>query len=249
MREVALSLGTVEHVPMKKRKSIARAACLSVGLALVSLALVSLAPEVRAQTQPIPMSPELKAFMLRPDEQRLFHAVMEREWQYAIENCPSPVVRAVNVAVGAAPTFDASGSPVSGQWRAIARVEGCGKTRTLTVVYAFGKDGKMIRAALLPGTTAADPRLQMDSIMYAAMGMSKLTPKNCKDTKVSDTKFVAFEGANAPPAGGTPGRLPWTEEWTVRSCGVTGLVTMHFRPNATGTNISTKLDETRRLDP
>jgi hypothetical protein len=36
-------------------------------------------------------------------------------------------------------------------------------------------------------------------------------------------------------------RQPWTEEWTVRLCGVSGAVPMHFVPDATGTTIHSEV--------
>jgi hypothetical protein len=219
--------------------------------AVAALAIATFASSVQAQRvppQPIQMSPELKAFMSRAEEQKIYNPVLAREWRYAVDDCPSPTLRGLNVVITVSPTFDAGGAPVSGEWRLVGQFEGCGKSRFVSVVYGFGPDGKMVRAALLPGTTAADPRLQLDSVTYAALGMSKLAPKDCKDTRISDTKFVAFEGGTAPAAG-TPNKRAWTEEWTVRSCGVTGLVTMHFRPDTKGTQISANLNETRKLDP
>lgn len=201
-----------------------------------------------AQAQPIAMSPELKAFLTRPDQQQAYNSMMAEQWRLAVENCPSPAMRGLNVVISVAPKFDASGAPVSGQWRVVGQIEGCGKTRTMSILYVFNPDGRMARVGLLPGTTTADLRLQRDAMMYAGLGMVAIAPKDCKDVKVADTKFVAFDGA-APPAPADFGKRSWIEEWTVRSCGVSGVVTMHFVPDATGTNISAQLNKARKVEP
>ena len=213
----------------------------------VALAIALLAGTVaRAQPEQIPMSPELKAYLTRPDQQQLYNGNIAQQWRIAVENCPSPQMRSLNVLVGVPPKFNASGNPVSGEWRVVSRVEGCGASRILSVAYTVGTDGKIHIFGLLPGTTAASPLLQRDALLYARMGMAGLASKDCKDITYSDTKFIDFVGA---ASSGASGRRPWIEEWTVRSCGVTGVVTVHFTPDATGTTISTNLSETRKIGP
>jgi hypothetical protein len=196
--------------------------------------------------QPIPMSPELKAFLTRPAEQQAYSNVMRQQWQAAVENCPTNVMKGLNVIVFVPPKFDSGGTPTSGTWRVVGQVEGCGQNRLLNVHYQVGPDGRMTRVGSLPGSTIADLRLQIDGLLYATQGMVKLMPAGCKDIKYVDTKFMAFQG----PAPATPnGPRSWTEEWTVRACGVAGVVTMHFAPNATGVNILVNLGETRKIGP
>lgn len=219
---------------------------LAVRIATVAVAV--LLPGLQAQAQPIPMSPELKAFLTRPEEQQAFGGMMGQIWRSTVENCPSPGVRGMNVVISVPPKFDQAGLPKSGEWRVTAQFEGCGKARTLTVLYLFGPDSRMMRAGLLPGTTITDLRLQKDALLYAAMGMAKIAPKDCKDIKYTDTKFMSFGGAT-PPTAAEIGKRPWAEEWTVRACGVTGVVTLNFSPNATGTQISSEVNKTRRVDP
>lgn len=208
--------------------------------ALKLLAFAALSLSVQAQAEN-PLSPELQAFMSRPDEQKIYGAALLRDWDYAVDNCPSPAVKNLRLSIGIPPKFDAGGQPVSGEWRLIGQLEGCGKTRHLSILYGFGTDGKLVRAGMLPGTSVSNFRLQRDSLMYAAAAMGGLAPKDCKDVRILDTRFVAFEGPEAA-------KRPWTEEWTVRSCGVTGRVTMHYAPDATGTGITTRLSETRKGD-
>jgi len=212
----------------------------------IIVAVLFLGLVLSAKADPIPLSPELKSFLMRADERQAVIGTMGQQWHSIFENCPSPKLQGMNVFISIPPKLDSSGTPVSGEWRMVGRMEGCGETRILSVEYLFAPDGQMKRLALLPGTTVANLRLQRDALMYAATGMMGLSPKDCKDIKDIDTKFVGFEDTG--PSNGAGGR-PWTEEWTMRACGVTGLVTMHFAPNATGTNIHVGLNETRPVNP
>ena len=201
-----------------------------------------------AKADPIPMSPELKAFLDRPEQQQALASMMRQQWRMAGENCSSPKLQGLLVLVETAPTFDSNGEPTSGEWRVVSHIEGCGEKRVFNLEYLFTPDGQMKRIALLPGTTAANLKLQHDALTYAAMGMAKIAPKECKDMKCTDTKFIGFDDTNSPAPSG---KRPWTEEWTVRACGVTGIVTMHFTPdaNATGVHILTELNKTRQVTP
>jgi hypothetical protein len=201
---------------------------------------------VSAKAGLIPMSPELKAFLMRPDQTQAVIGAMGQQWRTIFENCALPKLQGMNVLIVVPPTLDSSGTPVSGEWRMVGRMEGCGETRILSVEYLFAPDGQMKRLALLPGTTVANLRLQRDALMYAVTGMMKLSPKDCKDIKGIDTKFVGLEDTG--PSTGAGGR-PWKEEWTMRACGVTGVVTMHFAPDPTGTSIRAALNETRLVNP
>jgi hypothetical protein len=201
-----------------------------------------------AQAQSIPMPPELKAFLTRPDQQTDLFNLMGQQWHAIVPNCASPQVKSSGVLISGPPAFGHDGAPTSGAWHVVSQVEGCGETRIINVFYLFTKDGEMKKIAALPGTTAADLALQRDSLMYAGMGMAKIAPKDCKDTKFVNTRFLGF-GAENPQAAQGREKRGWTEEWTVRSCGVTGIVTMHFTPDATGTNITSSSNETRQIDP
>jgi len=89
---------------------------------------------------------------------------------------------------------------------------------------------------MLPGTSIADPILQRDAVPYAMTGMAAIAPKDCKESPAINTKFKSWDSGELPDAKG-PGRRPWKEEWTVRLCGVSGVVPIHFVPDATGTTI------------
>jgi hypothetical protein len=58
--------------------------------------------------------------------------------------------------------------------------------------------------------------------------------------KYSRYTVKGWESEALPEAKGTV-RRPWTEEWTVRLCGVSGVVPMPFVPDATGTTIHSEV--------
>jgi hypothetical protein len=212
----------------------------------IVLAILFLGLFSSAKADPIPMSPELRTFLMRPEQQQAVTGTMGQQWRIIFESCPTPKLQGVNVLIITPPSFDSSGTPVSGEWRMIGHLEGCGETRILNVEYQFTPDGQLKRFVMLPGTSIADIRLQHDALMYAVMAMAKLTPKDCKDIKYIDTKFIGYDDS-----GSTTGsdKRPWKEEWTLRACGVAGIVAMHFAPDATGSNIHSGLNETRPANP
>jgi hypothetical protein len=105
-------------------------------------------------------------------------------------------------------------------------------TRTLLVLM---KDDKPQAMPLLPGTTVADPSLQVDAsniVTTAAMTRSKT---NCEEAGISDTEVT-----KAPPEGGGP----WQERWTVITCEVPQEIDVNFTPSADGgTDISVVASE------
>jgi hypothetical protein len=185
---------------------------------------------------------------MRPEQQQGFVGSMAHQWHFIIANCASPQVKSTNVFIDSPPTFDQAGVPTSGAWHVVSQVEGCGEARIMTVFYFFPKGGEMKRITGLPGTTIADLTLQRDALPYAIVGMAGLAPKDCKSTLFTNTRFVGFGQTIAQSIPG-PIKRDWTEEWTVWSCGVTGIVTMRFTPDATGTGIRSVINETRSVNP
>jgi hypothetical protein len=195
-----------------------------------------------AGQQPIPISPELSKFMTRPDEERDVKTNALRHWNSLVPDCGNPRLAGANVLVHVPPKFDASGTPISGSWQVMMRLEGCGQSKIFNVLYKAGPNGQIARTGTLPGTSIADPVLQKDGLMYAQMAMVGVVPADCKKYLYLDTAFEAFE-TNLVGARGRP----WTERWTVRGCGVDAVVRMHFTPNATGTQITANTGETARV--
>jgi hypothetical protein len=213
----------------------------------VVASLAAFSSSLHAQ-QPIAISPELKAFLARPEEQQQFGGMMGNLWRSVVENCPSPAARGMNVLIDVAPKFSSSGTPISGRWRIVGQFEGCGKSRTLNVLYLFDSDNHMKRVGLLPGTTIADLKLQQDALQYAVTAVTPIRPKDCNSTKIVNTKFIAFDGGKLP-APAEMRKTPWTEEWTMKTCAVTGVVDVRFVPNATGTTIMAQWNKSKAAEP
>ena len=132
---------------------------------------------------------------------------------------------------------DASGKLLGGAWKEQIREVGCGTDRTLNALTAVGPDGTIEVVPLLPGSTITDPKLQQDSVQYAAAGLGSLPP-GCEEGGVIDTRFVGIDGEppGVMPSPGSPPR-PWTEIWTVQACAKRADVQLHFTPDGSGTDI------------
>ena len=135
------------------------------------------------------------------------------------------------------PQTDAAGRLIAGEWKEQIRESGCGADRLLNALTRAGPDGALETQPLLPGSTIADPLLQQDSVRFAAGAMGGMPP-GCDQGAVTDTRFVAVEGQppGVPPLPSDP-RRPWTEVWTLQACAKRAQVEMHFKPDATGTDI------------
>ena len=217
--------------------------------ALIALStLWGIGPAIAADPPPIPMPPQLAAFLTEQSEQNLVKSQALRDWNGAVVDCGAPTLQGANVVIGSLPTFDKAGKPVSGEWRVITRLAACGQSRAFNLLYSFAPNGQMLRTGMLPGSSAADPILQRDALTYANTAMAKLAPPGCQDIRYLDTAFEAF----GPPGAGVPaGReaRSWTEKWTIWACGVQGVVKLYFTPDARGTSISTRLGETVKVPP
>ena len=150
---------------------------------------------------------------------------------------------ASDVAVYQGLELDAQARPTAGAWRERVMAIGCGTSRTLNVLTFVKSPGSLVSGTLLPGTTRADPLLQRDAYRYAALAAA--APASCSQTYIANTAFAGIEGAanaSLPPERRYP---PWKEEWIVAACDKRSIVTLHFAPDATGTNITANLNETR----
>ena len=217
--------------------------------ALIALStLWGIGPAIAADPPPIPMPPQLAAFLTEQNEQNLVKSQALRDWNGAVVDCGAPTLEGANVVIGVPPTFDKAGKPMSGEWRVITSLAGCGQSREFNLLYSFAPNGQMLRTGMLPGSSAADPILQRDALTHASTAMSRLTPPGCQDIRYLDTAFDAF----GPPGVGVPaGReaRSWTEKWTIWACGVQGIVKLYFTPDARGTSISTRLGEMDKVAP
>jgi hypothetical protein len=195
---------------------------------------------IGASGQTAPMSPELRTFVMRAEEQKAVIGAMQEQWRTLVPECATPQLKNMNVRVVQAPVFDVAGNPTRGVWMMVGQFEGCGQIRVMNLRYGFGPEGKLVRSPMLPGTTHADPLLQNDALFHARVAMIGLAPKDCKEITVIDTKFLRY-GDESPKA--RPGfeTHVWYEEWRVRECGVVGTVPINFIPDATGTTISAEM--------
>ena len=154
------------------------------------------------------------------------------------EGCPAAVYTTTGTVGILVPLqFDAAGQLTGGAWKEQIRESGCGGDRLLNAATIATAGGGLETRPLLPGTTIADPELQQDSVRYAAGAIGGMPP-GCDQGAVTDTRFV---GADGQPPGALPTPLdpprPWTEIWTLQACAKRAQVEMHFKPDATGTDI------------
>jgi len=130
--------------------------------------------------------------------------------------------------------FDKStGALRSGSWRQAIHYTGCGVTRVLNVLVLAAAPSIDARP-LLPGTTLAGPRLQVDVFKSPALQLriGRWRDPGCTMAYVSDTAFVDRESAPLPGAASPP----WREVWTLAACERTESITVTFAPDATGTS-------------
>jgi hypothetical protein len=93
--------------------------------------------------------------------------------------------------------------------------------RSLLVIQ---QDGNLKVIGLLPGTTGADPSLQLDASNIVG-GAAVLRLPSCDDVSITDTELTQ------PPqqAGG-----PWKERWTVSGCKKSAAIDVNFNPSPRG---------------
>ena len=132
---------------------------------------------------------------------------------------------------------DDKGQITGGMIKEGVRETGCGTDRLLNALTMFEPGGTSETQPLLPGTTITDPQLQQDSVPYAAGALGAL-PAGCEQGAVVNTRFVGLDGkpAGTRPAPGSQPE-PWTEVWTLQACAKHADITMHFKPDQTGTEI------------
>jgi hypothetical protein len=194
-----------------------------------------------------PLSAQFQQFAMRPDNRQAVIQVLQTQWNQIVGvACPSIKPADWQVTIYQPVQFGADGKPLTGAWKEIVTSEGCGFRKIFNVASVINADGSVKRIGLLPGTSHADMLLERDAIVQARTAAIAILPKDCKQTLIVDTAFIAQEGKPAPAT--VPGRdaHPWREEWTLKACDATAIVTLHFVPDATGTGINAAVNETRR---
>jgi hypothetical protein len=211
---------------------------------LISLVSVAIAISAGQAAERSAISPALAGIIANPEHRK---AVIEAAQQSSVwinNRCAGATFSiAVDVAIYQPLELDRERRPVAGSWRERVTAQGCGANRMLNVLTFVKSPGRLTSGALLPGTTRADPILQGDAFRYAALAAKPRA--DCARIYVADTAFGGIQGAaNAglPPQRRNP---PWKEEWTVSACDSRSLVTLHFVPDATGTQITASPGETK----
>lgn len=163
------------------------------------------------------------------------HAVEVAAQQYESSlrsQCASVVLawNQANAHVALAPTMDDQHHIVSGVWVENVPGEACGEHRAYNAITIF-QAGKPFVAPLVPGESESNPVLQRDTRLYVnqALTVRGVLPQGCRvdmlETRLPDGR--PHEGD------------PWKERWRVDACGNQYWVTVHYAPDATGTQITT----------
>ena len=143
------------------------------------------------------------------------------------------------VVIVAAPVFDEAGRLRSGQWKQTVDYSGCGMTRSLNVLISVPDGQRPGTRPLLPGTTRADPLLQVDAFRSPGLQawIDSWRDPACTMSYVADTVFENEEAQVRPGA-----RAPaWHETWTIAACNRHETTAVVFAPDATGTSFSFQL--------
>ena len=83
----------------------------------ILLTAILLGLTLSAKADPIPVSPELKSFLMRPERQQAVNGMLAQQWRALVGNCSTPHLQPTTVLIDNSPTFDQAGVPTSGQWR------------------------------------------------------------------------------------------------------------------------------------
>lgn len=189
--------------------------------------------------QPI-SEPQLQTFTKSEFYKGLLNKILAKFPEAVFARCPTLVSKGSQVTVVQPVSFAASGYPNAGVWKQTFPISGCGNDTILNIYFLAKADEKIDSIASLPGTTAADLKLQNDAAMFARIG-AHIAVKDCEGSKfiIKNTKFEGFGLSNPPTPDPGPGQRlrPWWETWTMTGCGRTLDVPVDFIPNDKGTQI------------
>lgn len=188
-------------------------------------------------TQP-PLPQALAAVLTRPDHLAALQRASRAVDPPGSQACPTAsYVTTGEIGMLMPLKTDDKGQITAGMIKESVRQTGCGPERVLNALTIFEPNGSMQTQPLLPGSTITDPQLQQDSVPYAAGAMGAM-PAGCEEGGVVNTRFVGLDGkapGTLPVAGSAP--APWTEVWSLHACAKHAEVTLHFKPDETGTEI------------
>lgn len=143
--------------------------------------------------------------------------------------------------------FDDAGSLRSGAWKQVINYTGCGAARILNVLVSVAAGPRANARPLLPGTTHADPRLQIDVFRSPSMQLEiqRWRDPTCSKAYVADTAFLTRESVILPGAR----ESGWHETWTIVACDRRAAIPVTFTPDATGTSFSLTLGSVAQDKP
>ncbi len=134
--------------------------------------------------------------------------------------------------------MDAAGKVIGGAWKEQVRESGCGSERLLNALTVASPDGALETRPLLPGSTIADPQLQRRQRALRGGGHGRHARRLRAGRACWTRAMSAWRGSRPGPAPPRTARSrPWTEIWTLQACAKRVQVEMHFKPDATGTDI------------
>jgi len=163
------------------------------------------------------LPPAFQQYVARPE-----HVVAVGEHARAFiakdPGCKLETARTVGASIRTPVTFGPDGTPTSGTWKEIMRVDGCSRSGIFNIATAVDARGGIHVFALLPGTSIADVQLERDAVTQALSAASRKAPPNCTETFVVDTAFESYaDTANPGVETGREART-WHERWTVQGC-------------------------------
>lgn len=123
--------------------------------------------------------------------------------------------------------------PVAGQWREQVRIDRCGAPALHNVLITAAADASPFMTVLLPGSSKADGRLQVEATpaVFAIAGARLGGDCESSARHIVDTEFRRWLGSSGEAP--LSDRL-WREIWTVRICGRKVRVQVDFAPNGKG---------------
>ncbi len=196
--------------------------------------------------------------LMAPDLQRLTTSrptlaglVAQQAWQEPViaaarsqfrqlpDDCPNAVFKTTGVLTVFAPAqFDQRGTLVSGVWSERVEVTGCSTRHLLNVLTILQAGSAPARVPTLPGDTHADPATQKAALEYAQAVAVRAAPPNCKQEVFVNTEFDGYTGLPDNTVTNVRDTRAWRENWSLFACGTTYVMTMTFKPNAAGLQLS-----------
>ena len=192
-----------------------------------------------------PVDPGVAAFAVLPDHRAAVANAALEGFRYRYGACPAAsIVQSLPIQAPdrASLSFDQAGELIAGGVKEPVIVEGCGKASQENVVTLVVQ-GQRKTIAVTPGTTKGDLTLMHDTLPYLVMYTSARGMRSCRDQKVMNTRFEAFEGGpNSKAKFQADGGRPYWETWTVNACGTDFDIPVHYIPDELGTIIHVQID-------